>query len=286
MLRTYLAFPLWILLIGSMVPATAAEPLLKSGDRLALVGGTFIERMQATAALENQLYPRRPDWKLRVRNLGWSGDNVHGFARKVFETDPQHGFDRLMSDLKIADPTVALVAYGFSEAAGGESSVAAFESGLRKLVDALAEMNCRVILMKPLVVPGVRVEGYAEQISRSRQAIDLVAKETGAEVVDVSCDDWTDDRLVPSEEGYEQIGQQLADTLVGGEPVHVRNEELESLIVKKNQQFFHRHRPQNETYLLLFRKHEQGNNAVELPQFDPVVDELDRQIWAEAAAGN
>ena len=42
--------------------------------------------------------------------------------------------------------------------------------------------------------------------------------------------------------------------------------------------FFHRYRPQNETYLFLFRKHEQGNNAAEIPQFDPIVEDLEKQI--------
>ena len=52
------------------------------------------------------------------------------------------------------------------------------------------------------------------------------------------------------------------------------------LTAEKNMMFFHRHRPQNETYLFLFRKHEQGNNAVEVPLFDPIVDGLEQRIQA------
>ena len=52
------------------------------------------------------------------------------------------------------------------------------------------------------------------------------------------------------------------------------------LTAEKNMMFFHRHRPQNETYLFLFRKHEQGNNAVEVPQFDPIVDGFEKRIQA------
>jgi lysophospholipase L1-like esterase len=52
------------------------------------------------------------------------------------------------------------------------------------------------------------------------------------------------------------------------------------LTAEKNMMFFHRHRPQNETYLFLFRKHEQGNNAVEVPLFDPIVDGLEKRIQA------
>ncbi|MEX0867342.1 MAG: hypothetical protein WD030_08280, partial [Pirellulales bacterium] len=47
---------------------------------------------------------------------------------------------------------------------------------------------------------------------------------------------------------------------------------------RKNELFFHRYRPQNETYLFLFRKHEQGNNAVEIPQFDPLVEAEEKRI--------
>lgn len=55
-------------------------------------------------------------------------------------------------------------------------------------------------------------------------------------------------------------------------------ESLRMAIGEKNQLFFHRYRPQNETYLFLFRKHEQGNNAVEIPQFDPLIAEKEKQI--------
>ena len=55
-------------------------------------------------------------------------------------------------------------------------------------------------------------------------------------------------------------------------------EDLRQAIVKKNELYFHRYRPQNETYLFLFRKHEQGNNAVEVPQFEALVAEQEKRI--------
>jgi lysophospholipase L1-like esterase len=55
-------------------------------------------------------------------------------------------------------------------------------------------------------------------------------------------------------------------------------EKLRATIVEKNRLYFHRWRPQNETYLFGFRKHEQGKNAVEIPQFDPLVAEKDAEI--------
>ncbi len=42
--------------------------------------------------------------------------------------------------------------------------------------------------------------------------------------------------------------------------------------------FFNRWRPQNETYLFGFRKHEQGQNAKEIPMFDPLIEQADKKI--------
>ncbi len=55
-------------------------------------------------------------------------------------------------------------------------------------------------------------------------------------------------------------------------------EDLRQLILKKNELFFHRFRPQNQTYLFGFRKHEQGQNAVEIPQFDPIISGVESEI--------
>lgn len=56
------------------------------------------------------------------------------------------------------------------------------------------------------------------------------------------------------------------------------SEKLRIAIGLKNELFFHRYRPQNETYLFLFRKHEQGNNAVEIPEFDKLIGNKEKEI--------
>ncbi len=53
---------------------------------------------------------------------------------------------------------------------------------------------------------------------------------------------------------------------------------LRDAVVRKNELYFHRWRPQNITYLFGFRKHEQGNNAAEIAQFDPIIQEVEEQI--------
>ena len=56
------------------------------------------------------------------------------------------------------------------------------------------------------------------------------------------------------------------------------DDELRARIVAKNELFFHRWRPQNETYLFGFRKHEQGKNAKDIVAFDPLIAEAEKAI--------
>jgi lysophospholipase L1-like esterase len=65
------------------------------------------------------------------------------------------------------------------------------------------------------------------------------------------------------------------------EPLAAEREQVESLrqaIIDKNRLYFHRWRPENETYLFGFRKYEQGQNAREIPQFDPLVASRETEI--------
>ncbi len=55
-------------------------------------------------------------------------------------------------------------------------------------------------------------------------------------------------------------------------------EALRQAIIAKNELYFYRWRPQNETYLFGFRKHEQGQNAREIPQFDPLIAAKEAEI--------
>jgi lysophospholipase L1-like esterase len=55
-------------------------------------------------------------------------------------------------------------------------------------------------------------------------------------------------------------------------------DKLRRTIIEKNRLYFHRWRPQNETYLFGFRKAEQGQNAKEIPEFDPLVEKKEAEI--------
>jgi lysophospholipase L1-like esterase len=68
-------------------------------------------------------------------------------------------------------------------------------------------------------------------------------------------------------------GVRLADT-----PETSREEKLRELIIRKNFDFFNDWRAQNDTYILGYRKHEQGRNAPEMTAFEKLAQDADAQI--------
>jgi glucose/arabinose dehydrogenase len=91
----------------------------------------------------------------------------------------------------------------------------------------------------------------------------------------------TEDGVTPNEAGNDFAAQTLVRKLGDGSlRVGPREAEeiLRAAVRHKNEQFFHRWRPANWTYPFGFRKHEQGRNAVEIPKFEPLVEEWDARI--------
>jgi glucose/arabinose dehydrogenase len=92
---------------------------------------------------------------------------------------------------------------------------------------------------------------------------------------------WTEDGMHLTDKGYWMVAFQVQLGL--GHPALWRFDSpqfdtLRAAIRKKNELFFHRWRPENWTYLLGFRKQEQGQNAVEIPKFDPLIEAWDARI--------
>jgi hypothetical protein len=57
-----------------------------------------------------------------------------------------------------------------------------------------------------------------------------------------------------------------------------QEEQLRKIVVAKNFDFFNFWRPDNDTYIFGYRKHEQGRNAVEIPRFEPLVEAKEAEI--------
>jgi hypothetical protein len=89
----------------------------------------------------------------------------------------------------------------------------------------------------------------------------------------------TVDGLHYDSKGYYLMWQRRCDNLLAGYLSKNDIDKTKDLILAKNELFFHRWRPANTTYLTGFRKHEQGQNAKEIAQFDPLVAAKEEEIW-------
>lgn len=383
------AGPLW----AAPPPAETATKrglTLVDGDRVVLLGSTFIERDQSHGFLEAALVGRFRGRDIRFRNLGWSGDNVFGAARAGFG-DVAHGFEELKKHVAALSPTVILLNYGANESFAGADGLAEFRAGLDKLLAALDETGARIVFLgppaqedlgRPLPDPaehnrdlklyaaeiakvaaargepfvdlfdslgkklrppagthltdnGIHLTAYgywraAPVIERGlglperRWQIEVDAKRgnlsaSGTQIRRARFADGEirfaalDRRLplppAPADAPPEsrQVVHRIVrvfdlpagtyELRIDGEPVArgthrhwaagvnitagpewEQAERLRQTILDKNLLYFHRWRPQNVTYLFGFRKHEQGQNAAEIPQFDPLVAAREESI--------
>jgi lysophospholipase L1-like esterase len=366
------------LLIAALLAAPPEPFLLADNDRVALVGGTLVEREQQTGTWETLVTLRTPAKNVTFRNLGWSGDTVFGDARAGFGSQPD-GFRKLVEQVKAVKPTVLVLAYGTNEAFAGSAGLSRFKQGLAALLDALAPLKCRTVLAAPppmeaagkplpnpatynaalpayrdairdtavsrrhafidfgelfrptpgltdnglhptpagywrsadavaaaLGAPGrpwrlkLSARGFAD--TRTGPVLSVVSRPMRYEVTDLMLPPppppagtkvdapprvLTVTDLPPGRYALTIDGQRVASADAAGwaagvalerGPDFEQAEKLRRTVVAKNLLYFHRYRPQNETYLFGFRKHEQGQNAAEVPQFEPLVAAKEAEI--------
>jgi lysophospholipase L1-like esterase len=301
--RAFLLFLPSILSVLST--ARSAEPprfAWKDGDRVVLIGDTLIERDQEYGYLEALITFSNPDKTITFRNLGWSGDTVGGIARAGFGK-PEEGYRHLLEHVRALEPTVLIVGYGMTDSFDGAVGLPRFKKGMRPLLDDLAGTRARLVLLAPighenLGPPLPDPARHNDDLKLYRDAIEELAHERGAWFVDLADKlakaasatepsrriALTDDGIHLNERGYSRLAWVIASEfgLYGPAPPYAagnrRLEQIRQAVIAKNRLYFYRWRPQNETYLFGFRKHEQGKNAREIPLFDPLVAEKEQEI--------
>jgi lysophospholipase L1-like esterase len=296
-------FRLLILCLTAAHVLVAQEPAtfdFKADDRVVLLGTTVIEREQRYGYFESLLGVALADKQVSVRNLGWSGDTVFGDARSYFGP-PAEGLTRLTAHLELIKPTVVILCYGTDLAHDGLSKLPDFLSGYRSMLELVRQKSApevRVIIATPppletLPPPLPDQSAANKNLASLRDALSKFARTQSAHFVD-----WfelmgglpkapvsqplTENGVHYTEQGYQKLAAALVKGL-GLPAVDVPNAALDPLreaVKAKDFLFFNRWRPQNETYLFGFRKHEQGQNAKEIPMFDPLIGDAEKKIAA------
>ena len=151
----------------------------------------------------------------------------------------------------------------------------------------------RLVLVAPHPFEGPDAEARNVALAEYCEVIRETAAATQAGLVDLFADlvgelpagtAATDNGVHLSAAGYAAAARVFATACGTSLPADfvTRSAAVRQLVIEKNRLFFHRWRPANETYIFLFRKHEQGNNAVEIPQFDPLVEAAEAEVRSAA----
>jgi lysophospholipase L1-like esterase len=137
------------ILLAAVHPLLSQEPLrFRDGDRVVLLGATFIERAQQFGHLEAVLTGLAPGRDVTFRNLGWSGDTVFADSRGIFDS-PEQGYQRLIEQINSERPSVILICYGQNEALDDSLSAEQFRSQYARLISDLQPRNARIVLLSP-----------------------------------------------------------------------------------------------------------------------------------------
>ncbi len=275
-------------------PTPTVLPLqLRKGERIALIGGTLLDRSQRFGQFEAMLQQRFPQHELRVRHLAWSADAIDLQPRPDnFADTEQH--------LKHERADVIFAAFGFNESFAGQAGLPDFR---RKLSSYLAGLKSkaynggaapRVVLVSPIANENVKGVAAAD---RNNAAIKMyfevmreVAREQQVGFADVFADthramlspggDLTIDGAHLTKEGDRLFSAALFQQVFGEQPPELSDALCEA-VVAKNREFFRRFRPLNTFYYTGGRNKTYGylDFLPAMRNFDLMVANRDRRIW-------
>lgn len=167
---------------------SAAEFVLKDGDRVVFLGNSVFENDFEFGYLELALTTRFADKFVTFRNLGWTGDNVFGDARSTF-TNPPTAYQHLIQNIVSTKPSVVFLAYGGVEAQEGQAGLSHFSDGLNNLLNITDSLGAKTILLSPIPVmssdPAVGADKRNADIQLYAAEISKIASQRGKQFVDL-----------------------------------------------------------------------------------------------------
>ena len=276
---------------AKMLAGKAWSP--EKAERVALVGDTFIERDYLDGELETALTLATAGKQLKIRNLGWSGDTPRCESRSYFGP-PVEGFQRLKKQLNEWKPQTIVACYGAVDAFQGEKGLPDFLQAYRTWITMAKASGARNIILLTPPPCAADAERWPSLVhENSNRALYAAAIGKLAEDENISCADFfTEARNVSlttingvtfTHEDYRKLASPLVTSLGLRAGKATASSALRGLILAKNRFFFQQWRPQNEIYLFGSRKHEQGQNGAEMPQFSPLIEAKEQQIFQTIA---
>ena len=297
---------LCVLMVGFAGNAQeAGAPLeINEGDSIVFIGNTLAERLSLFGYFETALHSKYPAHRLRVRNMGWSADEVALRPRPKDFGDIHRWLGAQKADLIFAF-------YGLNESFKGEVGVKSFQRDLEALIEDLrshqynGESAPRIVLFSPIAfenLGGDHSDGAAqnENLALYMRAMSVTTEGLGVRFVDLfsptrslmnatAVTRLTINGLHLSAHGDWAVSQIMAYALgvinpfAGREAVaNPTAKALRRGIYDKNYSFTFHWRAPNMEYIHGERNHIPGAEgmAEELAQLNEIIDQLDEKIWS------
>ncbi|MEI8196413.1 MAG: SGNH/GDSL hydrolase family protein [Phycisphaerae bacterium] len=121
-------------IMGTLTAGTyAAEPVLKTGDLVAICGDSITEQRQYSVFIEDYLLMCQPIAKIHVMQFGWGGDHVVPLTQ-----------GRLANNVLRFHPTVMTTCYGMNDA---HNPISAYRTGSQTMIDQAKKAGVRTIVL-------------------------------------------------------------------------------------------------------------------------------------------
>ncbi|MGK0187060.1 MAG: azurin [Verrucomicrobiales bacterium] len=264
--------------------------------RIAFVGNTLLDRAQNFAWLESMLQQAFPDFELAIRNFAWSADEVDLQPRPDnFATVSQH-----LTREKI---DIIFAAFGYNESFAGIDAIPEFKSRLQQWAAETAssafngKAGPHIVLLSPTANEDIagtpaatlnndRLKAYTDamrDVANSAQIgfVDLFTPTLA--LIAEPASELTINGVHLNSDGYYQVAKIAFSAATGIEPPAVR-EDIRTLLVDKNRQYFRRYRPLNTFYYTGGRNGKYGylDFLPAMRNFEIMTDNRERQAWAMA----
>ena len=180
-MRRCLSFVIVLALVAS---SSAAEPLLKSGDYIAVIGDSITEQKLYSLYIADYLLMCQPDANLRTTQFGWGGETAGGFER------------RMENDMLRFKPNVATTCFGMND--GGYSPMTPEKAKNYREAQTKIVQRCKAAGIRAIIVgsPGVvdadtfhndpnAATMYNKTLGEEREIARTVAQAEGVAFADV-----------------------------------------------------------------------------------------------------
>ena len=269
------------------------EVSLKEGDTLLFYGNSLVERLFEQGGMEANLQLARPELRLRLRSLAWTGDEVGNRWRA-------EGYAEHLKNLIDRWPAqVVVVGFGMNEAFGGAEGVGSFQAQWEVFLRQIQRQHpgAQVVLLAPTAMETASASKGVDVVARNKDlalyaaVLRSFAKEKGLGFVDLfegslaaykaSSAPLTSNGLHLNERGCGWIGRTVAAALAGeasvGQVDAARLVEVALAAARKARYVADVVRPKNGVFYYGVRKRPE-EYAAEMPRYHQLIEKAEADM--------